>query len=75
MTADVASPDDHRQRVAIRVREVHDIVARVRASKYIPWEPTEKQWLFLTDPHFEVMFGGSTGPGKVRRSSWTHSRM
>lgn len=56
--------DDHAARVETRVREVHDIVARVRASKYIPFEPTEKQWLFLTDPHFEVMTGGSTGPGK-----------
>lgn len=62
----MTTTDDHTARVAIRVREVHDIVARVRASKYIPshFEPTEKQWSFLCDPHFEVLFGGSTGPGK-----------
>lgn len=56
--------DERRARVEIRVREVHDVVSRVRASKYIPWEPTDKQWQFLCDPHFEVLFGGSTGPGK-----------
>lgn len=56
--------DESRRRVEIRVREVHDIVARVRASPYIPWEPTDKQWQFLTDSHFEVMLGGAAGPGK-----------
>lgn len=66
--------EDRRTQVEARVRQVADVVHRIRESKYIPWEPTEKQWQFLTDPHFEVMFGGSTGPGKVRHSSWTHSR-
>lgn len=64
MTAEPVGDGEHRQRVEIRVREVHDIVARVRASPYIPWEPTEKQWQFLTDSHFEVMLGGAAGPGK-----------
>lgn len=60
----MTTTEDHAARVEIRVREVHDIVARIRSSRHIPFEPTEKQWMFLTDPHFEVMTGGSTGPGK-----------
>lgn len=39
-------------------------VALVRASPYIPGEPTAKQWLFLADPHEEVLFGGAAGGGK-----------
>ena len=37
----------------------------VRANKYIPHEPTEKQALFLLHDHIpEILYGGSAGGGK-----------
>lgn len=59
-----APEPDRAAEVEARVRDVAAIVHRVRGCEWIPWEPTDKQWQFLTDPHFEVMFGGSVGPGK-----------
>lgn len=43
---------------------VAGLMAKLRASAYIPIEPTRKQWLFILDEHREAMYGGAAGPGK-----------
>lgn len=40
------------------------LLERVIRNKYIPFTPHPKQAIFLTDNRFEMLFGGSAGPGK-----------
>jgi predicted phage terminase large subunit-like protein len=50
-------------------REMADRIARtvaiVRASPFIPVEPSDKQWAILCDPRKELFWGGSVGTGKT----------
>lgn len=40
-------------------------VMKIKWSRYIPHYPTPKQLAFLSLPHFEAMFGGAAGGGKL----------
>lgn len=40
------------------------LMAKLRASPYIPIEPSRKQWLFILDERREVLFGGAAGGAK-----------
>lgn len=50
--------------VVANANRVGELMAKLRASPYIPIEPSRKQWLFILDERKEVLYGGAAGPGK-----------
>lgn len=50
-------------------REMADRIARtvalVRSSPYIPIEPSDVQWVILSDPRLELLWAGEVGGGKT----------
>lgn len=55
---------EHAAQVEAKVRRKIHLASKIRATPFIPIEPTDKQWLLLLDEREEILYGGAVGGAK-----------